>query len=57
MSHIEQVAREQLFASFQYEIYRRGLGGERPATSTATRTRQPPTTGTQPEVNGSRSGW
>ncbi len=30
MSHIEQVAREQLFASFQYEIYGRGLGGERP---------------------------
>jgi lactate 2-monooxygenase len=30
MSDIEQVAREQLFANFQYEIYGRGLGGERP---------------------------
>ena len=30
MSDIERVAREQLFASFQYEIYARGLGGERP---------------------------
>ena len=30
MSDIERVVREQLFASFQYEIYARGLGGERP---------------------------
>src|ERR1700689_4671818 len=32
-----QGSAEQLFANFQYEIYGRGLGGERPALPVATR--------------------